>query len=158
MDRTTALGAAAGVTLAVVGAVSALFLTIDQPADAAQGETPAVEYVDQYGNPLAASVGAAAAAPDVVLVNPDGTLVDTSASAADAAYGEGEHEEYEEHGEYEEAEHGEDEYEEAEHGEDEYEEEEGAYGEETEHEEDEYDEDEYEDEDDDEDEEDEDDD
>lgn len=140
MDRNTALGAAAGVTLAVVGAVSALFLTIDQPADAASPSGETIEYVDQYGNPLAAPE-ATSASPGVVLVNPDGTLVDTAASAdAGAAYGG---EEYEEHGEEEEYdEHGE----EMEHAEGEHEEY-GEHGEEAE----EYDEEEedYEDEDDD---------
>ena len=92
MDRNTALGAAAGVTLAVVGAVSALFLTIDQPADAAESDTPVVEYVDQYGNPVAAP---AASDAGVVVMNADGTMADT------AAYSEDEHgeDEYEEHGE-----------------------------------------------------------
>ena len=117
MDRNTTLGAAAGVTLAVVGAVSALFLTLDQPADAASITTPEVEYVDQYGNSLGASPIADAAAPGVVFVNPDGTLVDTNAPAASGAYAEGEGEEYED-----------DEHEEAEHGE-EYEGEEAEYDE-----------------------------
>ena len=137
MDRNTALGAAAGVTLAVVGAVSALFMTLDQPADAASVTTPAVEYVDQYGNPLGAAPVAASASPDVVLVNPDGTLVDTAEPAADpAAYGEeAEYEEYQDEAEYDE--HGE----EMDHDEAEYDE----HGEEMEH--DEYEEEEDEDED-----------
>lgn len=148
MDRNTALGAAAGVTLAVVGAVSALFMTLDQPADAAV-TTPAVEYVDQYGNALGAAPVAASASPDVVLVSPDGTLVDTSVPAADpAAYGD--EAEYEEHDE--EMEHDEAEYDE--HGEemdhDEYEEDEHEdYDDEDEYEDDDYEDEEEEDEDDD---------
>ncbi len=155
MDRNTTLGAAAGVTLAVVGAVSALFLTLDQPADAASITTPEVEYVDQYGNSLDASPITDAAAPGVVFVNPDGTLVDTNSSAASGAYAEGEGEEYEDD-EHEEAEHGEEmEYAEAddyEDGDEDEDEDEDEYGEEMEHDEDEdddYEDDEEEDEDDD---------
>ena len=121
MERNTALGAAAGVVLAVVGAVSALFLTIDRPAEAASTDAPAVEYVDQYGNPATAPI--ANAAPEIVLINPDGTLVEPAAPEAATAYG-GEYGEQTEEAEYEdEAEYGEeDEYEDED--EDEYEDEE----------------------------------
>ena len=136
MDRNTALGAAAGVVLAVVGAVSALFLTIGQPADAATDDGASVEYVDQYGNPVAAPLAPdESTTPQVVLVNPDGTLVDTVTSdpMATAGYGEeAEGEEYEDEDDYEDGDHAEgeeypegdehegDEYPEGEHMEDEH--------------------------------------
>lgn len=134
MDRNTALGAAAGVTLAVVGAVSALFLTIDQPAEAASPtQATVVEYIDQYGNPVAAPGAvdtATVGSPEIVLVNPDGSLVETVPTAAPATAApaaeyeaeEYEEEEYEEHEEEEYEEHEEEEYEEDE-DHDEYEEE-----------------------------------
>ncbi len=128
MDRTTALGAAAGVTLAIVGGVSALFLTINNPADATQvGGATIVEYVDEYGNQIADPT--VAAAPEIVLLNPDGTVVEiisTTPEPGDSApsnqgsepdgYGH-DHDEYDEHEDedYEENEYEEDEYHEDEH-------------------------------------------
>jgi hypothetical protein len=118
MDRNTALGAAAGVVLAVVGAVSALFLTIDRPAEAASNDAPAVEYVDQYGNPLTAT--AATATPQIILVNPDGTLVDQIATEPAPTYG-GAYEEHDEQ-EYEDDEYEDDEYEDDEYEDDDHDE------------------------------------
>lgn len=110
MESRAALGAAAALALTVTGGVSALFLAVGQASGA---ETPAtdsavtVEYVDQYGNPVApAAIDGAATSPEVILVNPDGSIVDQSAEGmepamADAAYGE-EAEAYEEGEDYEE--------------------------------------------------------
>lgn len=115
MDKKAALGTAAALALTVTGGVSALFLTIGQasgtsPDNSGTDAAVTVEYVDQYGNPVAApSVSNVATSPEVILVNPDGTIVGQDPTAAKAettpAYGA----EYEEEEEYEEAEHEEDE-------------------------------------------------
>ncbi len=120
MDSRAALGAATAVALTITGGVSALFLTVGQANAAGPASTdelqPAVmvEYVDQYGNPVAPPAMAATAngaSPEVILLNADGTPAAPSAPAQPAPYAE--HEE-DEHEEYEEEEH-EEEYEEAEH-------------------------------------------
>lgn len=123
MERSTALGAAGGVTLAIAGAATALVMTVgglatadpssDQPAPAAV----VTEYVDQYGNPVAdpAATGPAAiaTAPVIEVVDattgaPVPTVVTTPtepsspATGYAAEYSETEHEEeYEDGEEYE---------------------------------------------------------
>ena len=55
MDTRTALGVAGGLSLTVVGAVSALALTFGvgtANSDSTPVSTPTIEYVDQYGNPV----------------------------------------------------------------------------------------------------------
>ncbi len=57
MDTKTALGAAGGISLTVVGAVSALVLTLGGGTSILDGSSeqpsePVVEYVDEYGNPV----------------------------------------------------------------------------------------------------------
>ncbi|MDW3176952.1 MAG: hypothetical protein R8J94_06170 [Acidimicrobiia bacterium] len=57
MDTKTALGAAGGISLTVVGAVSALVLTLGGGTSILDGSNeqpsePVVEYVDEYGNPV----------------------------------------------------------------------------------------------------------
>ena len=55
MDKKSALGAAAGITLTVAGAVSALTLGLAPSAGEPVADDPAaVEYIDQYGNPIVA--------------------------------------------------------------------------------------------------------
>lgn len=128
MNPRSALGAAAAVALTVTGGVSAMFLTIgqanagaaptDQPAPAA--EHTAVEYVDQYGNPVDAPT-AISATPEIIYMNPDGTLAANPSAQPQAmaepemtaAYSEEyEAEEYEDGEEYEAEEYEEDESEE----------------------------------------------
>lgn len=110
MESRAALGAAAALALTVTGGVSALFLAVGQASGAENSPTIAdsavtVEYVDQYGNPVAPPLAEAGAAnPEVILVNPDGTVVGQSeaegmtAPAMAEGYGE-EAEAYEEEGE-----------------------------------------------------------
>lgn len=145
MERSTALGAAGGVTLAIAGAATALVMTVgglasadpspDQPAPAAV----VTEYVDQYGNPVAdPATGSRAGVapvieivdaatgeqvPTVVTVPSDPTPPANAYSAADEyEEGEDEYEEDEEHeDEYEEGDYEEDEHEEG------HEEEDGTY-------------------------------
>ena len=117
MDTTAALGAAAGLTLTIAGGVSALFLTVgqtDQPAAPSEPAPVVIEYVDQAGNPVTAPWAATPAAPEVVLVYPDGTVVDAvmpeatadQTPAPEPAYEEAqEYEEAEEYSEYEEEDH-----------------------------------------------------
>jgi hypothetical protein len=148
MDSRAAFGAAAAVALTVTGGVSALFLTVAQAAP--QTTEPdqsavTVEYVDQNGNPVPApdNVTPASNTPEIIMVNPDGSLATplpdpVNTGEADPAY-EGEEyedgEEYEEGEEHEDGEHEEDEGEDYEDGEEdeEYEESEehgeGEYGE-----------------------------
>jgi hypothetical protein len=83
MNKTTAAAAAGAVALAATSAVSALLLTLGQPMGPALAAEPVesvvTEYVDQYGNPVAAPtatgqldlprfvvVDAAGAAPEVI--------------------------------------------------------------------------------------------
>lgn len=125
MDTRAALGAAVAVAMTVTGGVSALFLTVGQPSDASiTPETAVVEYVDQYGNPVAAP-DASPVTPQVILVNADGTPVGsaTDATRAGAQYGGAEAEtEYEAEYEEDEAEHEEAEHEEGDYEDDDYEE------------------------------------
>jgi hypothetical protein len=103
MDTKAALGAAAGLTLTIAGGVSALFLTVgqvDQPAAPSEPAPVVIEYVDQAGNPVAAPGTTIPATPEVVLVYPDGTVVDAAMPAEQAAEQRGP-EEYEEYEEYE---------------------------------------------------------
>lgn len=141
MESRAALGAAAALALTVTGGVSALFLTVGQ---AASGDSPAgsngqiatVEYVDQFGNPVAPpTMGAAEQAPQIVLLNPDGTPLDGTTPTAPAQPGYPADE-------YPEGEYPEDEYEDEEYPEDEYPEEE--YEEDEHEDDDEYGEDEHE--------------
>jgi hypothetical protein len=108
MESRAALGAAAALALTVTGGVSALFLAVGQASGAESSTTTAdtavtVEYVDEFGNPVAPPTAeAGATAPEVILLNPDGTPVAQPAAAegATAVYGmEGEAEEYEEEAE-----------------------------------------------------------
>ncbi|MGH1493025.1 MAG: hypothetical protein ACRBK7_27125 [Acidimicrobiales bacterium] len=137
MNPRSALGAAAAVALTVTGGVSAMFLTIGQ-ANAAPDNQPApaadytaVEYVDQYGNPVDAPT-AMSSTPEIIYMNPDGSLATNPAAAQpqvmaepQMAYGEEyEAEEYEGE-EYEDGEESEEEYEESEEHEEEYEEADG---------------------------------
>lgn len=102
MDSKAALGAAAALALTVTGGVSALFLTIGQASGSSQDNTetdPAVtvEYVDQYGNPVAPpSISNVATTPEVILVNPDGTIIGQDPTAAIGPTGPAYGAEYEE--------------------------------------------------------------
>lgn len=103
MDTKTALGAAGGLSLTVVGAVTALVLTFGGGTSILGGppeevpSQPAVEYVDQYGNPVAleqpAEVG-----PEIVVTTAEAEAVDAQMVASEEpasgeAYAEGEEEE-----------------------------------------------------------------
>ncbi len=85
MDTKTALGAAAGLTLTVAGGVSALFLTLGgqiptEPTSVGAETTvvETVEFVDQYGNPVAdPSSSASTATPEVIVLHADGSPVTT---------------------------------------------------------------------------------
>lgn len=117
MDTKTALGAAGGISLTVVGAVSALVLTLGGgSATVEQSPTngPIVEYVDQYGNPIALQQPAAAV-PEIVITTEGPASVDEGASTGDlemmaapepAAPADEAYEDHDEHeeGEYEGAE------------------------------------------------------
>jgi hypothetical protein len=105
MESRAALGAAAALALTVTGGVSALFLAVGQASGAESSTTTAdtavtVEYVDEFGNPVAPPTAeAGATAPEVILLNPDGTPAGQPAAAEGmtAAYGmEDAAEEYEE--------------------------------------------------------------
>lgn len=137
MEARAALGAATALALTVTGGVSALFLTMGQASGTSSEPTSAdgvvaVEYVDQYGNPVSAPQDlGTGTAPDVVLVNPDGTVVtasttgvapaDAGQSYQEAPSAEGHNqEEYE----YEDGDYEDDEYEGAEYEDGDYEEEE----------------------------------
>jgi hypothetical protein len=108
MESRAALGAAAALALTVTGGVSALFLAVGQASGAESSPTIAdtavtVEYVDQFGNPVADPT-AEAGAPEVILLNPDGTPAaqrqPAAAEGTATAYGmEDEAEEYEEEAE-----------------------------------------------------------
>lgn len=70
MDTKTALGAAGGISLTVVGAVSALVLTLGGGTSILEGSTnqpsaTVVEYVDQDGNPV--DMQQPAALPEIVV-------------------------------------------------------------------------------------------
>jgi len=86
MNRTTAATAVAALGLTVVAGLSAAAVTIGQGASATP--TAAVQYVDQFGNPVAApgSSGTASATPERV------TVTERAAPAPSV----GEHEEHEE--------------------------------------------------------------
>lgn len=112
MDTKTALGVAGGISLTVVGAVSALVLTLGGGTSILDGSneqpsTPVVEYVDQYGNPV--DLEQPAAMPEIVITEapaPDPNVEVMAAAEQDpAAYAEGEEveeeDDYEEHDEYE---------------------------------------------------------
>lgn len=118
MDTKTALGAAGGLTLTVVGAVSALALTFGGGTSVLGGadetpNTPVVEVVDQYGNPIdlqqpapsAEIVVTEGAASDAGLPTAaqEGMRAETSAAYDEAAYEEEEYVDDEaEDGEYDE--------------------------------------------------------
>ena len=115
MESRAALGAAAALALTVTGGVSALFLAVGQASGAESSTTTAdtavtVEYVDEFGNPVAPPTAeAGATAPEVILLNPDGTPVAQPAAAEGTATaygmeGEAEEEDYEAEGAEEEAE------------------------------------------------------
>ena len=81
MDTKAALGAAVGLTLTVAGAVSALLLTVgqvDQPAAPSEPAPVVIEYVDQAGNPIADPQASARTTPEILLVYPDGTVLDAA--------------------------------------------------------------------------------
>ena len=81
MDTKAALGAAVGLTLTVAGAVSALLLTVgplDQPAATSEPAPVVIEYVDQAGNPVADPQASTQTTPEILLVYPDGTVVDAA--------------------------------------------------------------------------------
>ena len=87
MDTKTALGAAGGISLTVVGAVSALVLTLGGGTSILDGSTnqpssTVVEYVDQYGNPV--DLQQPAALPEVV-VTTDAPAVKATATETMAA-------------------------------------------------------------------------
>ncbi len=70
MDTKTALGAAGGISLTVVGAVSALVLTLGGGTSILDGSTnqptsTVVQYIDQYGNPV--DLQQPAALPEIVV-------------------------------------------------------------------------------------------
>jgi hypothetical protein len=136
MDTKTALGAAGGIALTIVGATSALLLTVGQGSPPENTGAPAAvvtEYVDQVGNPIDPPL-AASVAPEVIITTGDNALVEqTDLMPADS---------YDEEEEYDEAEYEEDEYEVEEYDEDaEYEEEEEPDHEEVDREETEHDDD-----------------
>ena len=107
MDTKTAIGAAGGISLTIVGAVSALVLTLGGGAstvDQIPANAPVVEFVDQYGNPVDLQQPAAAVPEVVITTEPPASEPDTEMIAApepDApAYEEEEEEEeYEQHDE-----------------------------------------------------------
>ena len=80
----SAVGLAGGIALAVTGGATALFLTVGAGADA-DSPTPepvvVTEYVDQYGNPVAAPDDAVASSTGV---NPPPIVIDV----VDASTGE----------------------------------------------------------------------
>ena len=84
MNTRSALGAAAGLTLALAGGATALGLGLNQATSSSPGPAGIVtEYVDQLGNPVAAPATASAdGMPQIVLMQPDGTIVTTEATAA----------------------------------------------------------------------------
>ncbi len=70
--RSTTIGAAAGATLAVIGAAAALFMTLGGGTSAQEPSDPGdpvivTEYVDEFGNPVAAPTATAPAAPPPVI-------------------------------------------------------------------------------------------
>ena len=87
MNTRSALGAAAGLTLALAGGATALELGLNQATSSSPGPAGIVtEYVDQFGNPVAAPGTASAdGMPQIVLMRPDGTIVTTEGTAAMAA-------------------------------------------------------------------------
>ncbi len=113
MNSRSALGAAGAIALTVAGGVSALFLTVGQ-ANAADGvgvttesatigqESIAVEYVDQYGNPVAAP-NATGGQPEVLFVDSAGNPVaapnEAQAPAEAGQYEAEENGEADQHGE-----------------------------------------------------------
>lgn len=103
MDTKTALGAAGGIALTVIGAVSALALTFGVgPSSADQNpvNTTTIEYVDQYGNPIDLQQPLNAQLPEItVRTEAPGTYVEEYEEEDEAEHGEyedGDHEEYEE--------------------------------------------------------------
>ncbi len=84
MNTRSALGAAAGLTLALAGGATALGLGLNQATSSSPGPAGIIiEYVDQFGNPVAAPAKASAdGLPQVVLMQPDGTIATTEAAAA----------------------------------------------------------------------------
>lgn len=105
MDTKTALGAAGGITLTVVGAVSALALTFGGGtavlgSDDAPPAAPVVEVVDQYGNPI--DLQQPASTPEIVVTqgaaSESGAVSASQESTSTEPYaGIDEHEEHEEH-------------------------------------------------------------
>jgi len=87
MKTRSALGAAAGLTLALAGGATAIGLGLTQTASSSPEPASIVtEYVDQYGNPVAAPAAVSAdGMPQIVLMQPDGTIVTTEATPAMAA-------------------------------------------------------------------------
>jgi len=86
MDTKTALGAAGGISLTVVGAVSALVLTLGAGTSFLDGSpdqpsTTVVEYVDQHGNPV--DLQTSAVAPKIIVANVP--VVDTNTEIMVAA-------------------------------------------------------------------------
>jgi hypothetical protein len=127
MNTRSALGAAAGLTLALTGGATAIGLGLTQTASSSSEPASIVtEYVDQFGNPVAAPAAVSAdGMPQIVLMQPDGTIVTTEATPAMAAaepapqgmeidYAAGENQTEHEHDDYED----DDRYEEAEHDDD----------------------------------------
>ena len=103
MDTKTALGAAGGIALTVVGAMSALALTFGVgPSSADQNPlTTTIEYVDQYGNPIDLHQSLNAQLPEItVRTEAPGTYVEEYEEEDEAEYGEYEDGDYED-GEYE---------------------------------------------------------
>jgi hypothetical protein len=83
MDTKTALGAAGGISLTVVGAVSAIALTLgagSATADKPLPIAPAIEYVDQYGNPIELDQTVAAVVPEIVVITGAPGFVDPDVS------------------------------------------------------------------------------
>ena len=87
MNTRSALGAAAGLTLALTGGATAIGLGLTQTASSSSEPASIVtEYVDQFGNPVAAPAAVSAdGMPQIVLMQPDGTIVTTEATPATAA-------------------------------------------------------------------------
>lgn len=92
MDTKTALGAAGGISLTVVGAVSALVLTFGGGTSILSGSPeeapsqPVVEYVDQYGNPVALEQPVQAG-PEIVVTTADAQAADTTMVAGEQPAG-----------------------------------------------------------------------
>lgn len=96
MNTRSALGAAAGLTLALAGGASALGLGLNQATSSSPGPAAIVtEYVDQFGNPVAAPATASAdGMPQIVLMQPDGSEYEDD-EYEEAVDHDHDHEEYE---------------------------------------------------------------